>query len=291
MSMRLAPLRDAVQCPSEAVSRRSHLDHPLARLEGFRPVDGEAEEVEGARLVGPIFATTRTPHPVRSLEGDPTRLVRVQHQAVLAESLRQHAHHAARVLLELEQHDGVVCIAHKMSTSAKPRAHFVGEPYIEQRVQEDVRKNGRYDPALRTTRLRTRHRASFEYSCVEPLAYQALYHSVAYPAVQYLAQSLVVDRVEVLAYVDLDDPTAGHHRRLSMQYVQRLKRRASWPEAERAVQKVLLVNGLQHHRDRALQHLILEGRDAQRAHLATVFRDVRTPHWRRPVRAGLRAFE
>ncbi len=44
-------------------------------------------------------------------------------------------------------------------------------------------------------------------------------------------------------------------------------RRAPRPEAVRAVEKVLLVDGLQHHRDRALQDLVLEGRDADRSRL------------------------
>jgi hypothetical protein len=91
-------------------------------------------------------------------------------------------------------------------------------------VQEDVREDGRYDPALRTARFRARHRAVFEHPCVQPLPDQTLHHSVAYPAAQHFAQSLVIDRVEVLSYVDLDDPSAGHLARLSMQYVQRLLR-------------------------------------------------------------------
>jgi len=38
-----------------------------------------------------------------------------------------------------------------------------------------------------------------------------------------------------------------------------LMSRATWPEAVGARKKVLLIDGLQHHDDRPLRHLILEG--------------------------------
>src|SRR5271165_7284145 len=116
------------------------------------------------------------------------------------------------------------------ASSQGARAYVPVKPHVEHLVQEDVREDGRYDPALRTARLRARQRAVFEYPCIEPLAYQTLHHPIAYPAAQHLAQSLVIDRVEVLADVDLDDPSAGHLARLSMQHVERLLRRASRPE-------------------------------------------------------------
>ena len=69
-------------------------------------------------------------------------------------------------------------------------------------------------------------------------------------------------------------------------------RRAMRPEAVRAVKKLLLVDGLQHHRDRALQDLVLEGGNADGSRLRPApLRDVDPPHRRRPVRARLRAFE
>ena len=69
-------------------------------------------------------------------------------------------------------------------------------------------------------------------------------------------------------------------------------RRPARPEAVRAVQKVLLVDRFQHHHHRPLKHLVLEGRDPDRARLAPVaLRNVHPPHRRRPVRPGLEAVE
>src|SRR6187431_1056524 len=62
-------------------------------------------------------------------------------------------------------------------------------------------------------------------------------------------------------------------------------------ETIRAVQKVLLVHGLQQHRDRPLEHLVLKGWDAKRAALPVAFRNVHAPHWRRPVVTGLRQLQ
>ena len=65
---------------------------------------------------------------------------------------------------------------------------------------------------------------------------------------------------------------------------ERMMRRASWPKAVRAVEKLLLVDGLQHHRHRSLKHLVLEGRNADGARLLTVaLRDVYSSHGRCPV--------
>src|SRR5580698_2576221 len=101
----------------------------------------------------------------------------------------------------------------------------------------------------------------------------------------------MVDRVEILAYIELNDPAAGHPHRLAMEGVQRLMRRASWSKAVRAVEKLLLVDRFQHHGDCALQYLVLEGGDAQRSDLPFALRDVHTPYGRCAVRTGLRAVE
>src|SRR5712691_3541657 len=68
-------------------------------------------------------------------------------------------------------------------------------------------------------------------------------------------------------------------------------RRAPGSEAVRARPKVLLVNRLQHHGDRPLRHLVLEGRDAERPLRAVRLEDVCPAHRRCLVAAGLDAIE
>ena len=103
-----------------------------------------------------------------------------------------------------------------------------------------------------------------------------------------LPQLAMVQGVEEALDVHLQDPAPSHLHQASPQRLQRLMRRATRPKAVRAVQKVLLVDRLQHHRHRPLKHLVLEGRDADGPRrLAVALRDVHPPHRGRPVRPGL----
>jgi len=59
----------------------------------------------------------------------------------------------------------------------------------------------------------------------------------------------------------------------------------------RCRQEILLVHRSEHHRHGALQHLVLEGRNAEGSLPAISFRDVRPSNWRSLVRAALEPVE
>src|SRR5215471_14864664 len=60
----------------------------------------------------------------------------------------------------------------------------------------------------------------------------------------------------------------------------------------RAVEKLLLVDGLQYHRHRPLEHLILKGRHRDRTtSWASLFWNVGTPHRRSVVRSRLETIQ
>ena len=102
----------------------------------------------------------------------------------------------------------------------------------------------------------------------------------------------VVELVEKLLDVEFDHPAAPHRHQHLPQLVERLVRRTSRPKAVRARQEVLLVDRLEHHRHRPLQHLVLESGDPDRAHrLAVALRDLHPAHRRRLVAAGLEALQ
>jgi site-specific DNA recombinase len=151
---------------------------------------------------------------------------------------------------------------------------------------------GRGDhPSLRRAGIAALQRAVLHHTCIQPLADQAHDDSIAYPLAQHFLQTTVIDRVEKLPDVDLDRPPTTHLHRRPPQRIQGLTRRAVRPEAVRAVQKLLLIDGFQDHRHCALQHLVLEGRDSERPLLALALRDVDAPHGGRTVCTGLRALE
>ena len=86
-------------------------------------------------------------------------------------------------------------------------------------------------------------------------------------------------RIEVVLDVDLESPAAPHAHHLLPQGVEGVVRGAPWAEAIGAVKKILLVDGVKHHGDRPLEHLIFEGGNPDRAQgCACAFRDIHAPY-------------
>ena len=230
----------------------------------------EAEEVKGlgAGRVAPVFAP----------KINEPRFLGVQRQAVLAESLRQYFEDASRVVAPRKDQDHVVRVTDEPRAPFQARQHVATKPQVHDFVQVDVREQGRHDAALRRSGLGMLDASLLHYARVQPLSDNAQQDAITYPAADDLEQVSVIEAVEKLPDIDFQDPTSAHrHRRVSDRF-ERLVRRATRPEAVRAVQEVLLVDGLQQHRDRALQHLILEGRNANGSRLLPIsLRDVHAP--------------
>src|SRR5438045_5797559 len=106
---------------------------------------GEAQQIEGLRL--PI--ATRWWSSVRPAKFDEPGLLRMEREAVFAESLRQHVEHAACVLLARESQHCVVSVTDHECAAFQPRLHLPLKPNVEYLVQKDVRQDRRYDAALR----------------------------------------------------------------------------------------------------------------------------------------------
>jgi hypothetical protein len=131
-------------------------------------------------------------------------------------------------------------------------------------VQEDVRQERADHAALRGACDRSAQDALFEHPCLQPLVDHASDDAIPDPQVEEASQMPVVDAVEVFRDVSVDHPAlAGLHDAVA-QGAQGVMGRPLRPEAERAVQEVLLVDRLQQHHDRPLRHLVLERRNAQR---------------------------
>src|SRR3990167_376080 len=137
-----------------------------------------------------------------------------------------------------------------------------------------------------------RHRPVFHHARIEPLPDQSEHHTVAYPLLEKLPQMGMIQRVEKLADIDLQETAYPAPHGLLRETIQRIMRRSPRPEPIRAVVKVLLVDRLQQHHDRPLEHFVLQRRNADGAGLsAGAFRDMHPSHRRRPVRPRLRAFQ
>src|SRR5262245_27921821 len=99
------------------------------------------------------------------------------------------------------------------------------------------------------------------------------------------------DAVEEVADVDLEHPATAHIHRRTPQRFERVMRGPPWAKAIRAVQEVLLVHGIQHHRDRALKHLVFKGRDPEWTFGPVRLGDLDASDRRGVVRARLEAVE
>ena len=89
---------------------------------------------------------------VWSLEGDHFRLLWMQREPVLGESLRQDIEHALRVAFVGEHHDGVIRVADERCLASQPRANISLEPHVEDIVEENVRQYRRDNSPLRGPR-------------------------------------------------------------------------------------------------------------------------------------------
>src|SRR5215831_17004945 len=105
MAMRAAPPSNTSDRPTQAVRGRFPLDHPEP-APGYRPIMGKAQQVERpptwrsrcvARLTSPRLA-----------EVDQSGLLRVQGEAVLAESLRQHSQNPTRIFFSAKAQHCIV---------------------------------------------------------------------------------------------------------------------------------------------------------------------------------------
>jgi hypothetical protein len=93
-----------------------------------------------------------------------------------------------------------------------------------------------------------------QHAGLEPLVDQPSDHTITDSLGEAFPKLCSRDAVEVLAHVDFHHPVAPLLHHPFAQDLQRLMRIATRPISEGAVQKVLLVDRLEQHRDRTLRH-------------------------------------
>ena len=122
----------------------------------------------------------------------------------------------------------------------------------------------------------------FQYASTQPFVDQVQQHIVTHPTSKKLSQVAVIQIVEKLSDIHFKYKAAPTVHQLVPESFQRLMCRSPRPESVRALQKVVFVNRLQQHDNRALEDLILQCGNSERACLGTraVFRNIHTPHWR-----------
>jgi len=120
-------------------------------------------------------------------------------------------------------------------------------------------RSGRHHPTLRGAFGRVAQEPIFKHSCLQPFIDHPTDNTIRDSSVKKRTQVGVRDRPKIVFDVEIYHPTQPVAHEAGTQRLQGLMSRATWPEAVGARKKVLLIDGLQHHDDRPLRHLILEG--------------------------------
>ena len=192
-------------------------------------------------------------------------------------------HDPLGIVVVLERHHKVIGKPNQGTRSRHAGSHLLLEPFIQHMVQEDVREHRRDHAALWGAFGRQSQEPVFQNSRFQPLVDHPSNDAIGHSLVEDCAQVGVWNRVEILAYINLDNPILPLPRGDAIQFTQRLVRRAPRPEAVRAGQKVLLVDGLQNHGDRSLRYLVFESRNAERPLRTVRLGDVGPAHRRRVI--------
>jgi hypothetical protein len=96
-------------------------DYPTA-LAGFTPKVGKTREIETTWTIGPV---------TRALEVHQFRLLRVQGQSKLAESLWEYLHYTFRITLGCKHKHSIVCVADEERFAPYPWQNVTREPKVQ----------------------------------------------------------------------------------------------------------------------------------------------------------------
>ncbi len=149
-------------------------------------------------------------------------------------------------------------------------------PQPVQRVQVDVREQGRNHPALRNATPCLLPSPVDDYPGTQPLDDQLQHPTIAHASPHETHEDPVVHAVEVALDVRIQDPPAPDQRLLDRQH--RLPRTTLGPIPVRARQEVRLEQRLDDDPTRLLDHPIANGRDPQRALSTIGLRDLHPQH-------------
>ncbi len=110
--------------------------------------------------------------------------------------------------------------------------------------------------------LTTLQEPFFQNTCLQPLVDHPSDNAVRHSLVEERSQLAMRDGVEILAYINIQNPVLTLPRDHFVQLTQRIVARSIRPETVRTRPKVLLVDSFQNHDDRSLGYLVFEGCEA-----------------------------
>jgi hypothetical protein len=164
-------------------------------------------------------------------EVDEARLVWMEGKSIPCEPLAEDRQNAFGVDDVVERHQRVVGKPDKGALSSQTRFHLSLEPFVQHVVQEDVREARRDYTPLRGALGGVAQQTVFHGSCFQPFIDHPSDDAVRDSLVKERSKVGVLDRIEILAYVDIEHPIKTLGPQHVLQSAERLVSRPSRPEA------------------------------------------------------------
>jgi hypothetical protein len=186
-------------------------------------------------------------------------------QAKTGNPFRQHRHDLTGVRCQRASPDAVSGKADEAASSLPAWLYVPLEPCLQDVMEDEIGSYGCKDSALWDAWLRMSQDPFCHDPGVQPLPHQPLHPPLFHPRAPHLASPGCVQTVEVSTDICLPTPAKALVPALLTECRQRIMGAATLPKAIGAVVNVLRVARFQPPRHRALDHLVLARRLADRA--------------------------
>ncbi len=158
-------------------------------------------------------------------------------------------------------------------------------------MQIDVRQERRNYPALGGSRRRALKASLRHHPRVQPLADQADHHPVDYPLAKQNLELPPVERVEKVRHICVQHPAATHVPQRIAKCGVRALGRAAGAKPVREIIEIFLVDGLQLHHHRTLEHFVSKRGDPDGTGLSSALWDLDSSDRWGPIGPGFSPVE
>src|SRR5712671_587554 len=252
---------DLLKFPTQPLAHRL-TDYRVHSVTPLLPADvREAEKVECFRptLTAPLPVFDRI-----GTEFQQPRLLRVQRQTKLSESLLQFSQTPFRFRLGLESDHEVVRPPDDDHIALSLRCSPVMNPQIQDIVKEHVGQERGNHSALWGSFLDGLPSALLHHAGAQPFLNEPHDARITNPVLDELHEPSVIERIEKSTNVGIDDPVHLPGQHSGIEGIQTVMLAASGPVAIRESEKLCLVDRIKDQHRRRLHDLVLQHRYSQR---------------------------
>src|SRR5262249_42605997 len=244
----------------------------------------EAQEVEGLGCPESLLDSSLGREPP---ELDQPRLLGVQLQPELRQSLAELCSEPFRVLPMFKARNVIIRVAHENHVPARFAAPPLLEPEVQDVVQIHVREQRRYCRSLRCPFFALCPTPVLDYSCFQPLLDESQDPLVRDTMLDKLCQPRVINSTEKVGNIRVEQPAHLLAFDPYCECVQRIVLAAPRSEAVGEAGEVCLVHGVDPPHHRPLAVLVSQVSDAERPFPPVPLGDVPPPRGLRSIRPAV----